>query len=360
MVSGIAAVSTMTALSLVPLHASAGDVVARVSGKRLASTDGGGSDATGARSGATTNTREASTGVDASTAPETVGGCSGVVVPAGSSIQAAIDARPAGTTLCLEAGHYGASTTIKPKNGMSLVGAGKDATFITTSSAPTVIDLRGRENILLQGFDVSGAVGSLACKPGCGRGIRAGINTIIDDVRAHHNALVGIGGTGPNLLVRNTELNNNGRSEFIGCCAGGVKTGKGFRIENSYVHDNVGIGIWCDVGCRYGSFEVYGNTVEGNTVGGIRYEVSASPAVISGNTVRGNNTMAKGGHGGIEINSSQNATVIDNVVGGNQRAGIVANGGRAPGLANVTINNNALNGDKLVGCGGSIVCTGNS
>ncbi|HYZ46846.1 MAG TPA: hypothetical protein VE712_04205, partial [Actinomycetota bacterium] len=96
MVSGIAAVSTMTALSLVPLHASAGDVVARVSGKRLASTDGGGSDATGARSGATTNTREASTGVDASTAPETVGGCSGVVVPAGSSIQAAIDARPAG------------------------------------------------------------------------------------------------------------------------------------------------------------------------------------------------------------------------------------------------------------------------
>ena len=357
--SGLLAISAAGALSVPAVGALARDGIASVSGKRLVMTRAGVEEA-GSDEAAATDTRSGDPSAAAASSDDgSVGGCTGVVVKPGASIQAAIDRSPPGSTLCLGAGHYATKVTIKPKNGMSLVGAGKQATFIRTTSAPTVIEARGRNGVLLKGFDVSGAVGSRACKPGCGRGIRPGIGTVIEDVRSHHNAIAGIGGAGPDLLVRDSELDHNGGPSFVGCCAGGIKASKGFRIENSYVHDNAGIGIWCDVGCRYGSFEVRGNTVVGNTVGGIRYEISASRAVISGNTVRGNNTIDKGGHGGIEINSSRNAVVEHNVVSGNSRAGIVANGRRDPGLANVAIRSNTLNGDKLTGCGAKVTCTNN-
>ena len=369
LISGLLALSAATALSVPALNALAGDGVAKVSGKRLvmkagkvettSRTDAGAGSSTQAASSVSTDSGSTATASDTGD-QGSVGSCTGVVVDPGRDIQAVINANPAGTTLCLAAGTFTTSSPITPKNGMQLIGAGKNVTSITTSSATTVIELRGRSDVLLEGFDVSGAVGSLACKPACGRGIRAGVNTVIDDVRSHHNAISGIGGAGPNLLVRDSELDHNGRSEFFGCCASGIKTGTAYRIENSYVHDNVGMGIWCDVGCKDGTFEVYGNTVVGNAVGGIRYETSASPAMISGNTVRGNNLVDKGGHGGIEVNSSQNAVVQGNVVGGNLRAGITAGGRREPGLDDVLIRNNTLNGDKLAGCGGEVVCTSNT
>src|SRR5215213_2808950 len=303
LISGVLALSAATALSVPALNALAGDGVANVSGKRLvmkagevqttSRTDAGGQSSTQAVSSPSGGS--ASTSATATAEQGSVGSCTGVRVEPGRDIQEAINASPAGTTLCLAAGTFTTRSPITPKNGMQLIGAGKNVTSITTSSATTLIELRGRSDVLLQGFDVSGAVGSLACKPACGRGIRAGVNTVIDDVRSHHNAVTGIGGAGPNLLVRNSELDHNGRSDFFGCCAGGIKTGTAYRIENSYVHDNVGMGIWCDVGCKDGSFQVYGNTVVGNAVGGIRYETSASPAMISGNTVRGNNLVDRGG-----------------------------------------------------------------
>jgi hypothetical protein len=281
-------------------------------------------------------------------------------VPAGASIQSAINNQPEGATLCLSPGTYNTSSTIKLKSGMKLIGAGRDATFIKTSSAQTVVDARGTTGVLLQSFDVSGAVGTASCKPACGRGITTGVNTVVNDVRSHDNANTGIGGTDGNLLVVNSELDHNGSSEFVGCCASGIKTGKSFEIRNSYVHDNVGVGIWCDVGCSGSGFEVYGNTVTNNVMGGIRYEISAVGAVISGNTVKNNNLSNKGGHGGIEINSSKNAVVVENVLGGNRGAGIIANGGRSPGLGNVRIQNNRMNGDRVGGCGGSISCSANT
>jgi hypothetical protein len=287
------------------------------------------------------------------------GPCSGIDVPPGANLAAAVAAAPAGATLCLSAGTYNTDTTVTLKSNMKLIGAGREATFIKTSSAPTVLNAKSATGVLFQGFDVSGAVGSAACRPQCGRGIAPGLNNVINEVRIHHNANNGVGGQNGGLLVTNSEIDHNGSSAFAGCCAGGIKAGHAYTIRNSYVHDNIGIGIWCDVGCGGGSFNVIGNTVSGNTRGGIRYEISAVPALISGNTVTNNNLINQGGHGGIEINSSKNAVVENNVLGGNGRAGIVANGRRAPGLGNVTIRNNSLNGDPVGGCGGTIACLTN-
>jgi hypothetical protein len=61
----------------------------------------------------------------------------------------------------------------------------------------------------------------------------------------------------------------------------------------------------------------------------------------------------------IEINSSQNAIVENNVLGDNGGAGVIANGTRDPGLGNVIIRGNQLNGDRLRGCGGTVACLGN-
>lgn len=284
------------------------------------------------------------------------GSCSGAKVAPGASLQAAISSSKEGATLCLGAGTYKTSSPIQLKNGIKLIGAGPDATFIVTTSASTVLDAKGRTGVVFQGLDVSGATGSSSCKPACGRGITPGANAVVNNVHVHDNANAGIGGSDGNLLVVNSELSHNGSADFTGCCAGGIKSGNNFTIKDSYVHDNIGVGIWCDVGCDGGSFEVLGNTVENNLMGGIRYELSSLGAVITGNTVRNNNLSNKGGHGGIEINSSKNAIVEGNALGGNKGAGIIANGNRSPGLGNVSIRGNVLNGDRIAGCGGTVAC----
>ncbi|MFN2490277.1 MAG: right-handed parallel beta-helix repeat-containing protein [Actinomycetota bacterium] len=354
------ALSAVLALSAVFAYGQVGSVV---SGKRLAKRDGRVISVTRERDRPRDRKQnevngevvvsipgEAAPTATTTPAPAATGACSGTKVPAGASIQAAINGSPEGATLCLSAGTYDTSSTIKLKSGIKLIGAGRTATFIKTTSAETVLEGRNTSNVLLQGFDVSGGVE---------RGIRSGLNTVVNEVRAHHNGVTGIGGTDGNLVITNSELSYNGRDSDLGIGASGIKTGKAFTIKNSYVHDNTGVGIWCDVGCDGGTFTVQNNTVTNNVRGGIRYEISASAALISGNVVKNNNLENKGGHGGIEINSSRNAVVENNVLGGNKGAGIIVNGGRSPGTANITIRNNTLNGDRVSGCGASVSCATN-
>ncbi len=60
--------------------------------------------------------------------------------------------------------------------------------------------------------------------------------------------------------------------------SGGIKGSYAYTILNSYVANNIGSGIWCDVGCLGGTWTVEGNTVVDNTAGGIRYEISDAGA----------------------------------------------------------------------------------
>jgi hypothetical protein len=265
-----------------------------------------------------------------------------------------------GDTVCVGAGSFEIDAPIKLRDGMHLLGAGRDETFITTDSAEVVLNASGSTGVRVEALDVSGAVGSHGCRPQCGRGIVPGLRTVITNVRIHNNENNGIGGQDGGLVVSNVELDHNGSGEFLGCCASGIKSGQAFTIRDSFVHDNTGIGIWCDVGCGNGTLQILDNSVVGNSHGGIRYEISSTRALIAGNKVIGNNTVGKGGHGGIEINSSQNATVVDNRLGQNGGWGIIVGGRRSPGIANVAIRDNVLNGDQIRGCGEAVLCEGNS
>jgi len=286
--------------------------------------------------------------------------CDGPPVAAGADLQRSVASMEPEATVCVGPGTFEITAPIRLRDGMHLLGAGRDKTFITTDSSEVILDASGTAGVRLEALDVSGAVGSHGCRPGCGRGIVPGLRTVITNVRSHDNENNGIGGQDGGLFVSNVELDHNGSGEFLGCCASGIKSGQAFTIRDSFVHDNTGVGIWCDVGCGNGSLEIVGNSVAGNSLGGIRYEISSSPALIAGNRVINNNSVGKGGHGGIEINSSQNVTVVDNHLGGNGDWGIIISGNRSPGIADVAIRNNVLNGDQIRGCGETVVCAGNS
>ncbi len=59
--------------------------------------------------------------------------CSGVSVPVGGDIQAAIDANPANTTICLAEGVY-RGQSLRPKSGNIIVGSGQDKTYLNGSN----------------------------------------------------------------------------------------------------------------------------------------------------------------------------------------------------------------------------------
>jgi hypothetical protein len=293
-----------------------------------------------------------------STPPLPSGPCSGVAVTAGSDLQSALDAHPAGTTFCLGAGTFTVAAPITPESGDSIVGLGASQTFVVASGAPAVFEATGTTGVTLRDLDISGAVGGESCKPACGRGISGGSDLLVANVRVHDNAAAGIGGTDGPMTIVASELDHNGSEALRGCCAAGVKSANGFTITDSSVHDNIGVGIWCDVGCG-GTFQAVDNVVSGNQLGGIRYETASGPALIQGNVVTNNNVLSQGGHGGIEVNSSANVVVTANTLGGNSGAGIIVGGGRSPGLENVMISNNSLSGDELVGCDQGVTCLGN-
>jgi hypothetical protein len=381
-VAGLCAIALLMVPSLLAL-AGDGVVATVVSGKRLerngdevvVATSEEGSDEDPAKGqpvgGGATTPKPAPTGTPtptpsvtptaSPTPPSTTSGpCQGVDVAPGGDLASAAAGAPAGTTFCLGAGTYRTSAPIRAKNGQEFVGAGRDSTFVTTDSAAAVFDAKGTSGVVWRNLDISGARGSAACKPSCGRGISGGARLVIENVRIHDNANAGIGGTEGGVVISNSELDHNGSPDFVGCCAAGIKSAHGYSISNSSIHDNVGVGVWCDVSCTGIPFEVVGNAITNNQLGGVRFEISSGPAVIKGNVVQGNNRAARGGHGGIEINSSRNAVVEGNTLGGNGGAGIIANGNRSPGLGNVVIANNRLGGDRVSGCGGAVVCNANS
>ena len=137
-----------------------------------------------------------------------------------------------------------------------------------------------------------------------------------------------------------------------------------FTIRDSLIRDNVGNGVWCDIGCggpNSGTFLVEDNVIRNNTRQGIHYELANSYAVIRNNLVQTNNTDDEGYRGGISITSSRNAEVYGNTLGGNKRYGIDVRNDRRVNCGdptrncgypvdNILIRDNILNGDALTGC----------
>jgi hypothetical protein len=222
--------------------------------------------------------------------------CAGTQVGSGANLAQVASNAPARTTFCLHAGTYTLGATAIPvQSGDQFIGEGRASVFIRTSKAQQLFKGLDASNVLLQGMDISGAVGSSTCKPMCGRGIwLKGINNTLRDVYVHHNTTNGAGGMGDGLLVENSEFAFNGSAALLGCCAGGLKSARPYTVTSSYIHHNTGNGVWQDV-CGF-DFIVSNNTIVWNSRSGVRYEHNQDcfgSASIHDNLIQNNNTEAK-------------------------------------------------------------------
>jgi len=319
----------------------------------------------------------------------------------GDDLDAIINGDPSGTetTFCVYAGTYTVSTEARLRTGDKLKGQPEpsyllDRTTDTvstgvrpsgssgTATAPDpVVFLRGTsssDNILradgprisITWVDVTGARGT-----GNGTGAiaagSAGSDFLVQFARIHNNASLGI--SSMNGTVLDSEFFSNSESvSALGFNASAVKGLTEFEAGRLYVHDEQGNGIWCDGGCsndpaRANGFYVYDSVVVNGGGAGIRYENSPNQALFGGED-HGNRIQGWGNNvhrGNIDIRDSQNARVVDNILGDNaNRIGIRATDSGRSGrvnLANILVENNNLNGDRIDACDPPVVvCSGNT
>ncbi|MEA2508380.1 MAG: hypothetical protein QOG21_462 [Actinomycetota bacterium] len=303
----------------------------------------------------------ASAGVDGeadgrSTVPSA---CAGISVSTADNLVSKIANAPSGTTFCIHSGTFSLGTAaLQPKDNDKLIGDPVTRARSGSISAPTkivgtgpaIIDIGESLGVLIQNLDISGARGTYVCRPLCGRGISHGASLTVSYSRIHGNALSGIGGIDTGSVIDHIELDHNGSSIFLGCCSAGVKGTTDYTIQNSYVHDNIGNGVWQD-GCG-SNFKVTNTTVTTSSLSGVRYEHNqdcSGSASITGNTIKNNNLSGSNGSGGVAINSAPGATVSFNIFGGNKAAGASVGGTRGP-VTGTSIHDNTMNGDLLRGC----------
>ena len=207
-------------------------------------------------------------------------------------------------------------------------------------------------------------MGDTSCQPACGRGISGGTNLTLDDIRATENANQGVGGTGANLVIRDSLFDSNGTRAFYAegsyASSAGVKSVNSMFIYNSIAMDNAWVGFWCDLDCD--AFEVHDSVASRNGKGGIFYEVSTGPAIIEGNIIQNNGySDVIRRPGGLLMVSSQNANAYGNTFGSNNEAGVrITDDERLPTVSNINIQRNSMKGDPLMGCDiQGVRCTSN-
>ena len=317
-------------------------------------------------------TRQPDAGGTPSSPPRDGSSCRGTVISPEDDLAATVN-ETSGKTFCLLPGTHDIGThTVQPGSGTRLVGAPVTITAPGAISAPTKLRGSSPEGIIEFSRPATGVVIEnldICCAPGAkldtdnstkqlGRGINGSSQRATDLTvrfsRIHGNANAGIGGIGDGAVIDHVELDHNGSESYLGCCAGGIKSADFYSLTNSYVHDNIGNGIWVDSG---GSFVVTGNVVRNNTKNGIRYENSTGYGRILRNVVQNNSTSRARPGGGIEVNSADDAEVAFNTLGRNFNAGIIFRGSRSP-VSGVAYGN-VLNGDRLE-CGASgVTCYDN-
>jgi parallel beta-helix repeat protein len=274
-------------------------------------------------------------------------GTATVVCP-GESIQAKVNAAPAGTAFTIKAGIH-RSQRVTPKSGNTFAGEpgaildGEGVTWFAFEGNAVGVVIRDLEirnyatyctttpdNCLgaIQGYDASDwLLENLNVHHNAGAGANLHGRVTVRGGSFHHNARLGLGVSGgTRAVIEGVELayNNPDRRYDPLWEAGGIKvaaSGTQVTVRDCHVHHNVGPGIWFDID-NQGSV-IADNLVTANAYAGIFYEISYA-GVIQGNTVTGNGTAATGPIGaGILVAASQDVEIHHNVLRDNA-AGIVA------------------------------------
>jgi hypothetical protein len=310
--------------------------------------------------------------------PET---CDAVVEP-GTNLVALAQERAAGTEFCLKDGNYSAGANIPVQSGDVWRGVYNDGTRpeVSTTSAQLLFNAENSTSATIRGLSISGGQGPVGCKPKCGRGVHGGANLLLEDVRVHHNANQGVGGQADGLVIRDSELDNNGfgsggyfYNDSSSASAAGVKTVNTFEVVNTHVHDNSWNGVWCDLDCD--RMVVRDSLIERNGKSGIFYEVTTGltnpMSVVEGNTITDNGDIGAPMNrqpAGLSVNSSTNLDAYGNTFSSNQQHGFWAiDDTRSPATTGIKFHDNTMNGDTLRGCSGSgsgalpgVTCSNNS
>lgn len=292
------------------------------------------------RTASATVTIEAS---DTSPSPRDLPPADRVEIRPGESIQAAVDAHPAGTTFLIRAGLH-RRQRVEPKDDMVFVG---EPGAILDGGGITDFAFRGTaRNVTIRGLvieryapgpqmgaikagdhDATGnSTGWVAedneIRYNDGGGVRIGHRTTLRNNHIHHNEQIGVVGVGDDVLVEGNEIawNNWNRAYDYGWEAGGTKFVKtrDLVVRNNHVHDNWGPGLWTDTDNIDTLYEA--NRVENNADTGIFHEISYR-ATIRNNIVRGNGFDRVGdwAYGaGILVAHSPDVEVYGNVVEDNQ------------------------------------------
>jgi Right handed beta helix region len=176
----------------------------------------------------------------------------------------------------------------------------------------------------------------------------------------HHNGQKGMGGSGSNVLVEGNKVSFNNWAGFDpGWEAGGIKfaLASNLIIRGNTVDNNVGPGIWTDIGSINTLYE--SNVVMNNTNGaGIQDEIGYS-AIIRYNTVSYNSMPQPSWLWGcqIAIQNSQNVQVYGNTVetpltGGNG-IGIIYQSRGSGALGPYLAANNSIHNNSVIYRGGA-------
>jgi hypothetical protein len=315
-----------------------------------------------------------------------------VLIPCDQDLDAIVNADDPtiGTRFQLEGGcTYQVDTMVELNEGDEI--AGPPATFIERLPAfdpqPTVTILgsedlsnviRARGTVHLEWVKIVGGTGEYSSDgsplAGTGSGLAMGMASDTSSLYAVHitgsdaAGITNAHGTFDSIELDETTQDPN----FLGFTGSGLKAINEVEIRNSYIHDNRGNGLWCDVFCHDSEshpngFWVHENLVVNNGRAGIRFErvgevADAGQALIENNEVHGNSTDAV--RGGVSIHDAQNALVRNNVFGAATIADVgylpnasgvairATDSGRSdrPDLLNVEIVGNVLNGELIKGC----------
>jgi len=280
---------------------------------------------------------------------------SGTPIFPGQSIQALVNANPAGTTFILKAGTHARQSVI-PKSGDRFIGE-TGAVLDGQGVAPYAFAKGGAPyptNVTIRSLKITnyvppmqtGTIDAGGYAPSEGTtgwiidnneiayngeyGVRIGNSTQVTNNKIHHNKRLNVAGSGNNTLIASNEIAfgnylNAFNSNFE---AGGTKFAQtdGLVLRANYVHDNTGVGFHMDENNI--NTVIDGNRIDHNGSEGIAIEISYK-TTISNNTVTNNgwfdprNRYTFIWNAGIGIHASPNVEVYGNTVSGNY-AGIVA------------------------------------
>ncbi|MEL7158135.1 MAG: right-handed parallel beta-helix repeat-containing protein [Actinomycetota bacterium] len=243
-----------------------------------------------------------------------------ITAPANDLAAIVSQAEP-GTCFTLAAGEYRFHNVV-PKDGMSFIGAGRDEVRVlgsnqTENAFHGTADQVTIARMTLSGFQGTG--GEKRQEQGAIRGTRAiwasdagemATHWLIEDVRLADNFATGVF-LGDHFTVRNSVIENNGvtglgGSELVGGliegnivrnngdlqATGYLANGGGMKftqtlspneplvVRGNEIHDNSGIGVWCDIACN--GFHVIGNYIHDQGSRAVMFELSKN-AVIRDN-----------------------------------------------------------------------------